>query len=244
MNKNDTVTEQPKINNKEYKVAEIIEESPDVKLYKFRALDNTKLDFDPGMFVMIKYKDQTQEIARAFSIASEPNSETLDFYIHLINGRFTSKIALAKVGDIYYITGPYGQFKFIPGENKKLMFIAGGTGIAPFISMLRYIITRKLDVDVILFYSVRFSNEIIARSELQEMEKLVNLKTIITVTREDTSWNGEHGRITKEMIEKYMPECNERMTYICGPLEFAKAMKNISISCNIPSEKISADIWG
>ena len=238
------MVEAPKINNKEYKLIEISDEGPDVKLYKFLALDNTKLDFDPGMFVMIKYKDQSQEITRAFSIASDPDSLSLDFYIHLINGRFTSKIALAKQGDIYYITGPYGQFKFIPGNSKKLMFLAGGTGIAPFISMLRYIRRLKLDVDITLFYSVINSKEIIAKQELNEFKDILELKTIITVTREDIDWNGERGHITKDMINRYIKDANERMVYICGPLPFVKAMKDIAINCSVPNDKISADVWG
>ncbi len=231
------------IKNKEYELIEIVKETPDVNLYKFRPIDNMKLNFDPGMFVMIKYKDDVQEISRAFSIASEPNSETLDFYIHLINGRFTSKLANAKINDIYYITGPYGQFKF-NSDQKKVLFIAGGTGIAPFVSMLKYIKTINSDIDIILFYSVRFSNEIIAKNELKEFENQLKLKTVITVTRDDNDWNGEKGHITKNMIEKYIKDGNERTAYICGPLQFTKAMKDVAIDCGILNEKINADTWG
>lgn len=232
------------IKNKEYKLVEIIKETPDVNLYRFKAIEDAKLNFDPGMFVMIKYKDNEQEISRAFSIASEPNSETLDFYIHLINGRFTSKIANAKIGDIYYITGPHGQFKFIPKNEKKVLFIAGGTGIAPFISMLRYIKTLNLDIDIVIFYSVRFSNEIITKNELDELKKILKLKIIICVTRDDPDWNGEKGHITKETVEKYINDANQRTAYICGPLEFTKAMKDVAMNCNVLKEKINADVWG
>lgn len=232
------------IKDKKYTLIEIIKETPDVKLYKFKADDDTKLNFDPGMFVMIKYKDNEQEISRAFSIASEPNSETLEFYIHLINGRFTTKMANAKINDVFYISGPHGQFKFIPKDEKQLLFIAGGTGIAPFISMMRYIKTLKLDLDIVLFYSVRFSNEIIAKEELDELSNQINLKKIICVTREDPKWNGEKGHITKEIIEKYLKDVDQRTVYICGPLQFTKAMKEIAIECNAKKEKIDADIWG
>ncbi len=232
------------IKDKEYTLIEIIKETPDVNLYKFKANDNTKLNFDPGMFVMIKYKDNEQEISRAFSIASEPNSETLDFYIHLINGRFTTKMANAKINDIFYISGPHGQFKFIPKNKKQLLFIAGGTGIAPFISMIRYIKTLNLDINIVMFYSVRVSNGIIAKNELEELSKQINLKQIICITREDPSWNGEKGHITKETIEKHIKDADQRTVYICGPLQFTKAMEEVAIECNVKKENINADIWG
>ena len=127
------------INQKAYKVAELLHDTPDVDVFKFKAEDGYKLKFDPGMFVMLTYSnpDTKEKITRAFSIASEPEGETVDFFIHMIHGRITAKLETAQVGSVYYLTGPYGQFKFKPEEDKKVLFIAGGTGLAPFMSMLK-----------------------------------------------------------------------------------------------------------
>ena len=236
------------INQKPYKLIEKIKETPDVYTFRFEAADNSRLNFDPGMFVMLTYidKETKEKITRAFSIASAPNSDTVDFYIHMVHGRLTSKLENAEVGDIYYMSGPYGQFKFSSNEDKKVLFIAGGTGIAPFMSMLNKIKNDSLGTDIVLLYSVRYSNEIIKKDELEKLEKEINLKTIVTVTRpqENDDWKGEKWHICQEMVEKCVGNIAGRTAYICGPLQFVKAMKDMLIGMNMPLEKIKADVWG
>jgi NAD(P)H-flavin reductase len=164
----------------------------------------------------------------------------------MIHGRITSKLENAKVGDIYYITGPHGQFKFIPNQDRKVLFIAGGTGLAPFMSMLKQISIMKLGTDVILLYSVRFPNEIIRKGELAALEKGINMKMVITVTRpqENDGWNGEKGHIDPEMIERHVDDISERTVYICGPLPFVKAMKETLSALGVGNVKVKADVWG
>ncbi len=230
-----------------YRIAEIIKETPNVTIFRFQSVDGTKLDFTPGMFVMLNYKDPAtgQMIARAFSIASVPGTDTLEFFISMVHGRFTSKLDYAKVGDIYYVSGPYGQFK-LDNSHKKVLFIAGGTGLAPFMSMLRYINANHLDVDSILLYSVRYPNEIIRKSELEGFEKEMTFKAVVTVSRpqEGDGWTGEKGHIDSNMIARHVNDIGERECYICGPLAFTKAMGDALLSLNVESSRIRMDVWG
>jgi ferredoxin-NADP reductase len=238
----------PVITQKPYVISEIIHETPDVDTIRYKAQDGTRLNFDPGMFVMITYSnpDTKEKIARAFSIASAPGSETLEFFVHMIHGRFTSHLDTAKVGDTYYMSGPYGQFRFVPAEDHKVLFIAGGTGLAPMMSMLRYVKDLGSDNDIVLIYSVRFPNEIIRKEELGELEKEIKMKLVVTVTRpqEGDGWAGETGHIGQEMIKKYAPDYKERKVYVCGPLAFTKAMQEVCTSLEIPKEMVKADVWG
>lgn len=238
----------PTIMQKPYVISEIIHETPDVDTFRYKAQDGTKLSFDPGMFVMITYSNpETKEkIARAFSIASAPNSDTLEFFVHMIHGRFTSYLDTAKIGDTYLMSGPYGQFRFVPNEDKKVLFIAGGTGLAPMMSMLRYVENLNSDNDIVLIYSVRFPNEIIRKEELEGLEKKLKMKLVVTVTRpqDGDGWTGEKGHIGQEMIRKYAPDYKERKVYVCGPLAFTKAMQEVCTSLEIPSSMVKADVWG
>ncbi|MFP3215407.1 MAG: FAD-binding oxidoreductase [Candidatus Micrarchaeota archaeon] len=232
---------------KPYYISEIIKETPDVTIFRFKSADGSVLDFSPGMFIMLYYKANTpDEIGRAYSIASAPGSDTIELIISMIHGRLTSKLEEAKVGDIYHISGPYGQFKFDPSKNKKVLFIAGGTGLAPFLSMLRYIKQKNLGIDVALMYSVRYPNEIIRRAELEEFEKSLNMKLVITVTRPQPgdNWSGETGHINEDMIKRNVPDFMERDPYICGPLAFTNAMKQALINIGVDVAKIKADVWG
>ncbi len=236
------------INQKPYLINEIIKATPDVNVFRFKAADNTRVNFDPGMFIMLTHIDpiNNEKITRAFSIASAPNAQTIDFYIHMIHGRLTSKMENAKIGDQYYMTGPYGQFRFVPSEDKKVLFIAGGTGLAPFMSMLKQIDTNSHDTDVVLLYSIRFPTEIIMGNELEDIRTRVKMQMAITVTRpeQSESWVGERGHISVDMIKKYAPDYKDRTAYICGPLNFVKAMKEALETLNVPNIKIKADVWG
>ncbi len=244
----DLLSDSAAITMKPYKITEIIHATPDVDIFKMSAQDGTRLNFEPGMFVMLNYvnSETGEKIARAFSIASAPNSESLDFFVHMVHGRFTSKLDNAKVGDVYYVSGPYVQFKFNPNSDSKVLFIAGGTGIAPFMSMLRHIKNISSGNDVILIYSVRYPNEIIEKEELESLAKEIKLKTVVTVSRPQPGdgWTGETGHIDAKMISKYASDIKERGVYISGPLAFTKAMKEVVASLGIPPEKVRADVWG
>ncbi len=236
------------INDKPYMLAEIVKSTPDTYTFKFKPVDGSKLDFSPGMFLMVTFLDTStgEKISRAFSIASEPNADYVEFFIHMVHGQFTTKLENAKVGDIYYMSGPYGQFKFDEASDRKVIFIAGGTGIAPFISIMKYIKSRRLNVDIVLLYSIRRPEEELAKDSILSLEKEINLKTCITVTRPQPtdSWQGETGHINAYMIKKYAPDVAERTAYICGPVEFSRAMKDLLLGLGLQNERIKADVWG
>jgi glycine betaine catabolism B len=197
---------------------------------------------------MITYmgNQTTETVARAFSLAGLPGSDILEFEIAMIHGRFTHHLDDAKIGDVYYVTGPHGQFKFIPETDHKVLFIAGGTGLAPFMSMLREIKQRNTGNDVKLLYSIRYVTEIIRKQELEDLSKSMTLDTTITVTRPQPGdvWSGETGHINADMIKRHVSDLNERGCYICGPLAFVKAVKEALVSLGVPLDKIKADVWG
>jgi ferredoxin-NADP reductase len=234
--------------DKEYRITEIADETPDVKLFRFESCDKTALRFDPGMFVMLAFVDPAtkERIARAYSIASAPSQGFLEFYISMVHGKLTSRLESAKIGDAYYLTGPYGQFKFSISTDKKVLFLAGGTGLSPFMSMLREMKALSSGNDAVMLYSVRYPNEIIRKGELDELAGQVKLKTVVTVTRPQPGdgWTGQTGHIDGDMIKRCAPDFTERVPYICGPLPFANAVKEALISLGVPAERIKADVWG
>lgn len=233
---------------KPYTITDVVKETPNVTLFRLESEDKAKMNFSPGMFVMLTYIDPITktEMARAFSIASAPSQDFLEFYINMIHGEFTSHLDTAKIGDVYYVTGPYGQFRFSPTADGKVLFVAGGTGLAPFMSMLREIRLLSSGNDIVLLYSVRYPDEIIRKDELAELTKQINLKTVVTVTRPrpDGGWTGQTGHIDAEMIKTYALDLAERVPYICGPLPFVKAVKDALVSLGVPAARIKADVWG
>ncbi len=234
-----------------YKLVEIIKETPNVKTLRFKSEFGEKMDFKPGQFVQIGYSSDGSKIdaQRPYSIGSAPCSDFLDFYIEMIGGKLTSVLDKANAGDIYNISVPNGKnFEYAPSQNKKSLFIAAATGIAPFISMLRYIEKNRIEEDVIVLYSVRTKADIIRASELEEFNKKGIAKIIITLTRpaESPDWTGETERIDVAKIEKYVPDVKERVAYLCGSNQFNSTMTELLKSCGVPADKdhIKHDVWG
>ena len=233
---------------KPYTLTEIVKLTPLVSSFKFKAQDGTEIDFVPGMFAMLQYKDPNtgEEIARAFSIANPPPSAELEFLIALIHGKFTSKLDTAKVGDLYYVSAPYGQFKFDINSGSKFLFVAGGTGLAPFLSMLRGVEKNGQKIDCKMVYSVRYPDEVINKEELLEMEARMGMKTTVTVTRpkEGDGWTGEKGHVDANMMLRSVPDLKDRVSYVCGPPAFVKAVKDGLLSLGVEERSIHAEMWG
>ena len=237
------------VSKKVYELTKSESETPEVQRVRLKAVDSSTMDFDAGMFAMISGIDKDTGklyIGRAFSIASEPNSEEMEFYVVKEHGGHVSYFTTSKPGDKYQITGPYGQFQFVPEENNKVLFIAGGTGFAPFMSMLRHIKKINAGTDVILIYSIKFPTEIIRKDELMQLKDELGIKLLITVTRpqEGDGWSGKTGHVDANMIKEAAPDINDRTTYVCGPLPFVQAIKNALVQLNVPQNEIHADVWG
>lgn len=240
------------ITEREYVLAEKVDETPEVLIIKFTPKDGKPVNFDPGMFMMIIGVDAKgiRYTARAFSIASDPSTPEVEFMVikeprhgeHIGRSHFVD----ANIGDTFILKGPNGQFRFDPGTDKKVIFIAGGTGLAPFISMLRHIKVTDSRSDVILMYSARYPTEIIRKGELNSYISDLGIKLVVTVTRPQPGdgWSGQTGHVDKVMVGKYAPDINERTAYICGPLEFVKAAKDALAALGLPAERIKADVWG
>jgi ferredoxin-NADP reductase len=214
--------------------------------------DGQPCPFEPGMFMMISGIDAAGKkyVGRAFSIASDPSTPGMEFMVikepvhgdHVGRSHFVD----ANVGDVFMLKGPSGQFRFNPATDKKVGFLAGGTGLAPFTSMLRHIKVTNSQNDAVLFYSTKYPTEIIWKDELNSYVSDLGLKLVITVTRPQPGdgWTGPTGHIDAEMIRKYAPDFMERGFYICGPLKFVKALRDALTSLGVPANKVSADVWG
>lgn len=232
---------------KPYLIGKIEKVCPDVTVFTFRSQDNVPVDFIPGMFAMLFYKNQQtgEEIGRAFSIASAPNLGYFEFMVAMVHGKMTTKLEEAKVGDIYYISAPYGSFKFDANAGKKFLFLAGGTGLAPFFSMIKYTSGLSVQPDISMMYSVKYPQDIIEKDQLDGF--VANgIKLAITVTRPapGDGWTGQTGHIDAEMIKKYTPDFAERIPYLCGPPKFVQAIKEALVSLGIDERAIKAEIWG
>ena len=235
------------INEYVLKISKIIEETLSVKVFRVELPKDANIGFYPGQFFMVSFvNDPEIKTSRAYSIASSPlNKDYLEIALDKV-GPFTTKLFTMKEGELLKFKGPYGKFYFSEDMKNNLMLIAGGTGITPLISIIRYCNDKKLSNKIKFLYSVRTPSDIIYKEELENIKKSnKNFDYIVTITRPNSeNWKGRIGRIDRELLKQNIQNIEESLYYLCGPKEFVHNIVEMLESFGAKKEQIKADIWG
>jgi ferredoxin-NADP reductase len=229
-----------------YRIASIEKSVHDVSIFRLEPLEGKVPPFTPGqaVFLHILGADGATLERKPYSVASGPDPGHIELCIKMIHGRLTGKLEKLGVGAVVGIEGPMGHFVY--NGQAKAAFIGGGTGVAPFMSMLRHIAASGKAGTFVLFYSVRDRQEIIYREELERLSKAnPGIKVVTTLTREEPSdWAGECGRINHEMLVKHIGQPGEFEWWICGPAEMVKSMRVCIAGMGADLKKLHMEAWG
>lgn len=195
-------------------------------------------DYKPGQFMIVQLvRDGRVSEPHPFTISSSPAKDRLSISVKSV-GDFTSTISNTKTSDHAYIDGPYGTFSFLNYDAQSLVFIAGGIGITPFISMLRYIYDKKLERHVILIWGNKSANDIAFKEELKRMElEMSSLKVIHVMSKQD-DWEGEKGYIDAEKLKRYVDDFQNSQFFVCGPPIMMNAVMKSLRGLGVPKRKI------
>ncbi len=199
-----------------------------------------RMNFVPGQYALLSTLDH--HIKKPFTIYSSPTQNELEFCIKNV-GALTGKMHKLEVGEEMIVSGPYGKFTFDEKVNEDVVFVASGTGIAPFISSIRYAMHKNLKNNIILFYTSKTVDEIIAREELEALhEKKIHV--VFTVTRDSPAdWKFETGRIDLEMIKRHVSHPKKRVWFICGNPKMIEGIKDLLRQFDVPEENIRTEGW-
>lgn len=226
------------------KIIEIINETLDVKTFRLEKPLN--FDFISGQFCIVGLIDDKNDDKKPFTFSSSPKSDYLDLTIKKM-GNFTSKIFELKKGDELIIDGPNGESLNFDKNIKNVVYIAGGSGITPFISHIRYIIDKNLENNVYLFFANKTKNDIIYYNELKNISlKNKNIHTIFTLSDETQNILDnkiEKGRINSELIIKYLKNPKEYTYYLCGPPPMVESLSKQLSSIGVNNDKIIFESW-
>ena len=235
-------------------VSSISDESPRVKLFKLELPDAVK--FRAGQFYDIRLTaPDGYQAQRSYSITSSPDDlSSIELAIELISdGEVSSYFHEAvEIGDQIEVRGPIGgHFTWNPSLPKPVIFIGGGSGIAPIISMLRHRHSSGSHTPALLLFSVRSHADILFREELEKMSQDdPNLKLIVTLTRgAPPSWGGESRRIDREMIDYAIeilagPNNLPDRVYVCGGSNFVEAVGNLLLDTGMGFRSIRTERFG
>lgn len=197
-----------------FRVVEVKQETHDTWSLFF---EGRRKDYKPGQFLIMRLvRNGRVSEAHPFTISSSPTDERLSVTIKSV-GDFTSTVKDTKTGDYAYIDLPYGVFSFLNYDAPELIFIAGGIGITPFMSMLRYICAKGLDRKVTLIWGNKTSKDIVFKQELEELQDKIPGFKVVHVMSNQEDWQGEKGFIDTEKLKRHIDNFQVGQFFVCGP---------------------------
>jgi ferredoxin-NADP reductase len=194
-----------------------------------------KLDYRPGQYAAIGFRHDggRPSLMRCFSIASSPyGTQALQFGMR-IEGDFTQAVSKLGINDEIFLRGPFGDFVIEERYDRNVILMAGGIGITPFMSMIRYAAQTRSALPMTLLYSCRSHNDITFVDELLALQRNnPHFKVIFFVTDGVIMPVKEglfiRGRINESRLSKLTAANYNRFTYfICGPSDFTKSLSSI-----------------
>ncbi len=210
----------------------------------------TIFKYEAGQFGFIKiYGEDISKEEHPFSISSQPeNKEFISITVKEL-GDYTSTINNVKPGYRAIVDAPYGNFTLREiRHDEELVLLAGGVGITPVMSLLRYMSQMDKDRKVLLLWGIKNPNEMIWHKEFDQILETMKNLSIVPVMSMDNTWEGEKGFLTQDKIMKHMKEkgisADKAHFYICGPAIMVdmvlKGLKSIKVNkSNIHFERFS-----
>jgi Na+-transporting NADH:ubiquinone oxidoreductase subunit F len=227
--------------------AKITDLTHDMKMFRFELKDPPEVSFTAGQFVQLlcpRYKGSSEEVYRAYSVASDPENKNI---IELIIRRVPNGICTTwcfdflKEGDPVNINGPYGEFH-LSDTQAPMVFIAGGSGMAPFVSILHHMrnVGSKRKADY--FFGGNTVKDLCLHNEMAQFEQqLEGFKFIPVVSSPgDAGWTGEKGLVT-EAVRRAYTDLSGHEGYLCGSPGMIDASIKVFKELGMTDDKIFYD---
>lgn len=218
----DEVTHKLHVKELDLVINEIIDTGKNAKIFRFTSKDGYLPPFEAGQYINIFIEIDGVRVSRPYSLSGSPKQRSYyEITIAEISDGFVSDYMCnkASVGDSLKSTSPSGVFRYQPVyHSKKSLFLAGGSGITPFLSMTREILESGQDRDVVLIYGVMDSSKALYHEVFEAFAgEYDNFEYHLVVSGDEDTDKYEKGFIDAALISRLVPDFMERTSYICGP---------------------------
>jgi predicted ferric reductase len=205
-----------------YSVSKVSPAGRDTYAIELSPREGNVFDYAPGQFAFVTFHSESLPVERhPWSISSTPTRPQSLIFTIKCSGDFTSYIGRLKAGDTAEIDGPYGLFSYLASvrdTNRELVMIAGGVGITPMLSMLRYMVDIDQMRKATLIWSNRAEADILCREEIEEMEARLPNFAAHHVLSEHAGFQGRTGRLNQDMLRELLANSSrEAAVFVCGP---------------------------
>ncbi len=231
------------------RLAKKIKMAPHLIDFVFRP--SQTLAFLPGQymeFTLAHPHPDSRGNRRYFTLASSPTENVVHLGVRFYEKSSSFKQALYSLDGKTGLTGAQiaGDFTLPPDPTQKLVFIAGGIGITPFRSMLKYLLDTHQRRDIILLYANKTIDEIVYRDVLSSAQSKLGVKIFYILTDKSAlprNWTGFTGRMDEQMLIQAVPDYQERTFYLSGPPEMVQAHEESLKRLHIRRSQIKKDFF-
>jgi NAD(P)H-flavin reductase len=225
------------------------EVAPGLAIVGVRALE-APFPFAPGQYATLGLMGSEKLIQRPMSISSSADDlSEYEFFIRRVHeGAFTPLLWERSVGDAINIKGPKGKF-LLQEDGRTCLFVASGTGLAPFISMIETLRGRGEARDVVLLHGVSYDYDLAWRAELTELASgRFPLRYVGTISRPQASpeWTGCTGRveaILADQLDEHGLTAENTTIYLCGNPDMVSAVEEIATERGFAPEQVRKELY-
>ncbi len=229
-----------------WRIASITAQPGDVAEVALKPMGHAGFTFAPGQFGWLSVDRSAFSVTQhPFSFSSNAdNPSEITMSIKRL-GDFTSTIHTAEPGSIAYLDGPHGVFSPDFYEGQAYVFLAGGVGIGPIMSILRTFAARNEATRCYLFYGAKSVREATYYPEICELADRLDLKVVVTVSEpgEDDAADVEYGFVDMKKLDAHLPhdKRNTFQYFICGPGAMQNSIENALGKLGIPADRVHTE---
>ncbi len=213
-----------------YELTAIHQDTHDTKTFCFALPDDATLDMLPGDHLYVHATIDGKAVKRPYTPSSMPG---ITGYFDLTVKRYATGLISKylhdrEVGDKVLMSGPNPGGHWVDGMAKKVGLVAGGTGITPMISIIRWILARSLPVELFLVYANKAEADIIFREEWDEdVREHASFHCYHVLEQPPAGWSQGTGRITEDILRRQLPPPGpDTVIFLCGPLPMVDALES------------------
>lgn len=228
--------------------AKIVDLTHDMKLFRLELTDPATIDYIPGQYVQLRtppYGKSRSEVYRAYSISSDPAEEgVIELIIRLVPGGICTTYCFEhlKEGDEMRFNGPYGDFRLSESPS-PIVFIAGGSGMAPIKCMLHHMKNTANPRKAVYFFGANTVKELCLTDLMRQFEsELADFRfvPVVASTQDSPDWDGETGLVT-EAVQRGLTDASKHEAYLCGSPGMIDACIKVLTGLGMPETSIFYD---
>lgn len=226
-----------------WRVAEVRPERGDTHTLALEPVGHEGFRFDPGQFAWIKLAGSPWTLEEhPFSFASSAErTDRIEFGIKEL-GDFTAAIGDVPPGTLAYVDGPHGAFTIDRYPAAGYVFVAGGVGITPFLSILQTMADRGDPRPITLIYADKVWDDVAYREAISALRDRLDLDIVYVLEDPPDGWDGEAGFVTDELLERRLPKDRFTRDYmICGPPVMMEIVHAALLERDVPHARIQLE---